>query len=424
MRLLLISLLAFAAGLGVLLARDDSSPAARRVERPVLTGTSSDIPALQRAVRAGRGDLRPALASAYLQRARETADPSFYGRAQGVLRTPRTPEALATAGELALARHDFRGALALGARAGTLGAPVRVDALVELGRYRAAERALQAMVDRKPNLSGYARVSYLRELHGDLAGAAAAMRLAVAAGGPAAENDAYVGALLGELERRRGRPAAARRAFERALVLDPGHPGAEAGLARLDAERAGDPRAGAPASDAAARRGLAAAIARLRPLVARLPLPEYVIALGEDELAAGRRATAKRHFALVAAEQRLLRAAGVDTDVELAIFEADHGDPRRAVALARRGRRAAPSTRAADALGWALTRAGHPRAGYRWARRALRLGSVDPLWRARAGLSAIAAGHRAEGEEHLRIALAHGLDGWPWQAERAKRALR
>ena len=92
---------------------------------------------------------------------------------------------------------------------GVFGAPIRVDALVELGRYDEAERELQAMIDRKPNLAAYARVSYLRELRGDLDGAAKAMRFAAAAGGPAAENRAYVLALLGELERRRGRPDAA-----------------------------------------------------------------------------------------------------------------------------------------------------------------------------------------------------------------------
>ena len=51
-----------------------------------------------------------------------------------------------------------------------------VDAYVELGRYGAAERALQAMVDRKPEFAGFTRVSYLRELHGDLPGALAALR--------------------------------------------------------------------------------------------------------------------------------------------------------------------------------------------------------------------------------------------------------
>jgi tetratricopeptide (TPR) repeat protein len=403
MRLLLITLLAFAAGLGVFIARGDDDVPAKAVARPVLTGTSSDIPNLQKAVQQGRADLRPALAEAYLQRARETADPSFYTRAEGVLGQPRTQDAFATAGELALARHDFSGALRLGERSGAVGAPVRVDALVELGRYDEATAELQAMIDRRPNLSGYARVSYLRELNGDLTGAAQAMQLAVDAGGPAVENRAYVLALLGELERRRGHDTAARRAFEGALALIPGHAASEAGLARLE--------------------GYERAIARLRRVVDKLPLPEYVIALGEVELAAGKTAAARRDLALVGAEERLLKAAGVDTDVELAVFEADHGDPRRAVVLARRGWEAAPSVRAADALGWALTRAGQPREGLQWAHRALRLGAVDPLWRAHAGLSALAAGRTAEGKRQLRIALAHGLDGYPWQAQRVRRAL-
>jgi tetratricopeptide (TPR) repeat protein len=245
------------------------------------------------------------------------------------------------------------------------------------------------------------------------------MRLAVAAGGPAPENTAYVSALLGELERRRGRTGAARRAFERALASVPRFAPAEAGLARLDAERAVWRSVGGRSP-----RALRASIARLRGVVARLPLPEYVVALGETELAAGRTAAGRRDLALVTVEQRLQRAAGVDIDVELAVFEADHGSPRRAVTLARRAWNAAPSVRAADALGWALTRSGDPDAGLRWARRALRLGSLDPVWRAHAGLSALAAGRRSEGRRQLRSALAHGLDGFPWQAQRARRALR
>ena len=160
----------------------------------------------------------------------------------------------------------------------------------------------------------------------------------------------------------------------------------------------------------------------MRRVVERLPLPEYVIALGETELAAG--GPGRRTLALVSAEQRLQRAAGVDVDAELAVFEADHGSPARSVVLARRAWAAAPSVRAADALGWALTRSGNPSQGLVWARRALRLGSLDPLWRAHAGLAALAAGRSDEGRRQLRIAFAHGLDGYPWQARRARRALR
>jgi tetratricopeptide (TPR) repeat protein len=286
---------------------------------------------------------------------------------------------------------------------------VLVDADVELGRYGPAARELQRMVDMKPNLAAYARISYLRELHGDLVGAASAMRLAVAAGGPAQENVAFASAQLGELERQLGHPTAARQAFARALAAVPGHPAAEQGLARLDDQ---------------ARAVSAGSISRRRAIVDRLPLPEYVIGLGEAELAAGRTAAGRRDLALVGAEETLLRAAGVNTDTELAVYEADHGDRQRAVTLARRAWAQSPSVRAADALGWALTQAGDAQAGVQWAHRALRLGSLDPLFRMHAGLSAVAAGQRAEGRRQLAAAFAHGLDGWPWQAQRAREALR
>jgi tetratricopeptide (TPR) repeat protein len=298
---------------------------------------------------------------------------------------------------------------------------VLVDALVELGRYRAAERTLQRLVDLKPNLAAYARVSYMRELYGDLPGAVEAMERAAAAGGPVPENVAYVQTLLGGLELERGRRVAARRAFAAALAAVPGYVQAEAGRARL----------------AAASGDLRGAIARWRRVVERRPLPEYAIALGEAELAAGRRAAGRRDLGLVRAERALLAAAGVNTDVELAIFEADHGDRARAVTLARAAWEQAPSVRSADALGWALTRAGRPRAGLRWARRALRLGSLDPTFRYHAGMAALAAagdgrpagagdgrrGRLGYGRRQLRLALAHGLGAHPFHANRAREAL-
>ena len=107
------------------------------------------------------------------------------------------------------------------------------------------------------------------------------------------------------------------------------------------------------------------------------------------------------------------------------MFEADHGSPRRALALARRAWRAAPGLRAADALGWALTRAGRPAAGLRWARPRAALGSRDPIFRYHAGIAALAAGPSGGGRARTcGCALAHGLAGWPWQAAQARAALR
>ncbi|MGH2941503.1 MAG: hypothetical protein ACRDLN_01820, partial [Solirubrobacteraceae bacterium] len=285
---------------------------------------------------------------------------------------------------------------------------VLVDAQVELGRYEQAGRSLQRMIDLRPNLASYARVSYFRELHGDLAGAARAMRLAVSAGGGVAENVAYVQTLLGDLEAMRGHTGAARRAYEAALAGVAGYAPALVGRAQLDAATGRVDRA----------------IGAYEDIVRRRPLPPYVIALGEIQQAAGRRADARETFALVDAERRLLDANGVNTDVEIALFEADHGDRRRAVEVARRAWRGAPSVRSADAVSWTLTRSGHAGEGLAWARRALRLGSRDPLILTRAGLSARAAGHGREARRYLRRALqANARFSVVW-APRARKALR
>jgi tetratricopeptide (TPR) repeat protein len=423
---LLVAAIAFAATVAVLTlagSRHSNSPSlAAQPDYVPATSQSTDarIRSLQSAVKAQPSEPRgyAELAQAYLQKVRETGDASFYTRAGAVLKTalrldPRSADATVVAGTLALARHDFTGALELGRRARTLApelaAPygVVVDALIELGRYDQAERALQRWVDIKPALASYARVSYWRELHGDLAGAAAALQAAISAGGDVAENGAYVQTLLGNLELQRGRVQAADLAYRAALARFGGYVPAQAGLARVDAVR-GD---------------LAGAIRRYRPVVARLPLPEYVVGLGETELAAGRTSAARRDLALVGAEERLLKAAGVDTDVDLAVFEASHGSPARAVDLARRALAAAPSVRSADALGWALTRAGRPGKGLRHAQDALRLGSRDPMFLYHAAVAARGAGRNALAKKWLQRALADNPRFSPLYAPKAKRML-
>jgi len=173
----------------------------------------------------------------------------------------------------------------------------------------------------------------------------------------------------------------------------------------------------------APRGDLAGAVHRLRRDVARLPLPEYVVALGETELAMGRTAAAHRDLSLVGAEERLLAANGVNTDVDLALFEAQHGSPARGVVLARRAWAQAPSVRSADALGWALTRAGRPAAGLAWARRALRLGSADPMFEFHAGMAARAVGRPALARRWLTEALSRNPRFSPLFAPQARRAL-
>jgi hypothetical protein len=106
------------------------------------------------------------------------------------------------------------------------------------------------------------------------------------------------------------------------------------------------------------------------------------------------------------------------------LFEANHGSPARAVALARRAWAEAPSVRSADALGWALTSARRPAQGLRWARRALVLGSRDPLFLYHAGMSAKAAGRAAVARAYLSESLALNPRFSPLYAPRAERALK
>ena len=44
------------------------------------------------------------------------------------------------------------------------------DALVELGRYRAAFQAFDTMASKQPSLASYARIAHARELVGDVPG--------------------------------------------------------------------------------------------------------------------------------------------------------------------------------------------------------------------------------------------------------------
>jgi tetratricopeptide (TPR) repeat protein len=355
----------------------------------------------------------------YLQRVRETGDPALYDKAEGAFREALRADsenftATSGLGSLALARHEFRGALELGERARRINAEIPrnfgviADAQIELGRYSAAAETLQRWVDLKPELSSYARVSYFRELHGDLGGALAAMRLAVSSGGDSSENFSYVETLVGNLQFTRGSYGAAESAYRRVLAAAHGYAPAIAGLARVEAGRG----------------ELDSAIRRYREVVRVLPLPEYVIALGETEQAAGRTAAARRDFALLDAQTRLLRAGGVNTDVDLALFEADHGSPSRAVALARGAWRDAPSVRSADAYSWALSQAGNDERALALSEEAMRLGSRDPSFLYHAGEIARRAGRPDEAKTLLQSLLAQSPRFSALHAPRARAVLR
>lgn len=356
---------------------------ARLVEQLSAGSSRSVVRRLERAV-ATRPDARSLalLGLGYQQLSRETADATWLARSDEALRRALAADgsdevALAGLAQLAVTRHRFRSALPFARRAlaldprnaialGALG-----DALVALGRHPRAFHAYDRLAALGPSVGAYARVATARLLLGRRDAALDAMELALEAGSAIPEQEAWALARYGTLLIAAGRLREAEAVFRRSLELAPGYVHARAGLARV----------------AAARGRFDEAAARLRGVVARLPLPEYAILLGDALARAGRLEEARRAYGLVRTLQRLLEANGVRTDLQTALFDLDRG-VRRAAALerARAAYGAAPGLAAADAVAWGLYRSGSCREARAWSRRALALGTEDGLFLFHRGL--------------------------------------
>jgi tetratricopeptide (TPR) repeat protein len=342
------------------------------------------------------------LGLAYLQIARETGDPSYLAKAEGVLEkaldlNPEDYTSLSALGSLALARHAFHEALDWGEQARNINPDrayaygVMVDAQVELGLYEQAVDTLQQMVDLRPDMSSYSRVSYLRELHGDVEGAVEMMQWAVEGGSPGSENTAWTRTQLGNLYFNSGRVKEAENEYLRTLHDRPDYVYALAGLASVRA----------------AQGQAEEAITLLERAIAIMPLPEFLIHLEDLYRFTGQEEAARRQGELLAAIQQLYRSSGVDLDLEIALYNADHDlNLEETVEQARQAYERRPSVYAADVLAWALYKTGRYREAQTYSQEALRLGSRDALKLFHAGMIHFQLGERAQAREYLEQALA------------------
>lgn len=370
------------------------------------TSASTDklIQSLQERLRANPNDWQSysQLGLAYLQKARETGDPTYYLKTEEALDKALSFQAddyasIGAKGALALARHDFSAALEWGEKARqinpdrTYAYGVIADAQVELGRYAEAIETLQTMVDLRPDMSSYSRISYIRELHGDLEGARELMQLAVDSGTPNAESTAWVRTQLANLYFNSGDLEQAELAYQLSLQNRPDYVYALAGLGRVRA----------------AQGNMEDAIKLLKQAVRIMPLPEFVITLGDLYQAAGQQEAADQQYQLVAAIETLHRANGVDMDMEIALFNADHDkNMTETVALARKAYANRPSIHGADALAWALYKTGNYEEARTYAVEALKLGTKDSLKLFHAGMIALELGDKEQARQYLEEALA------------------
>ncbi|MFE1341932.1 tetratricopeptide repeat protein [Streptomyces sp. NPDC058733] len=303
------------------------------------------------------------LGAAYVERGRRTADAAgAFPKAERALRTSLSvrgrgnAEALEGLAVLANAREDFRAArgyaedaLRAQPKRWTAYGPL-IDACTGLGDYKAAGRALDRLTALHSGPAVRARAAGVYRDRGWREDAAAALADAAAAAQGPAERAAYL-ERAGQLAFERGEPEAALRHFREAVRLDPDQRAAQAGQGRA----------------LAALGRTSEALSAYRVALERQPLPQYALELGELYESLGLTQAARVQYELLCERVRRDAAGGVDGSLVLGRLEAGHGDPAEAVRLLRGAWQRRPGIEVADALGWALHRAGQDAEALRYA---------------------------------------------------------
>ncbi len=173
------------------------------------------------------------LAVAYIRSARETGDFSLNTKADiAVKRALEIDENNFEANKinvsLLLTFHKFTEALEVGTNlqqkypTDSFFYGVLTDANVELGNYDEAVKNVQKMVDLRPDMASYSRVSHVRSLHGDTEGAIEAMTKAARIADPAdKEAQAWCLVRLGEEYFKIGEYEKSEMRFDEALNIFP-----------------------------------------------------------------------------------------------------------------------------------------------------------------------------------------------------------
>ncbi|MBD2767294.1 tetratricopeptide repeat protein [Hymenobacter sp. BT664] len=352
------------------------------------------------------------LAQAYMQEGRVTGDHPYYdGAAMQLLEEvlqaePENFEALCCKAALCLTQHHFAQGLGLAEQARQLNPNsgfvygLLTDANVEMGHYDKAIEMADRMNALRPDLPAYARVSYLREIHGNMPGAIKAMEMATKAGYIGLEQTEWTRVALGHLYEVSGDTARARRHYLMAVAARPGYAYALAGLGRM----------------AAVRQDYATAIRFYQQ--ARVTVKDYAFA---DELTDLYRLNGQPEEAKKMAEESIAMLAsaakeadsneqlGHYADRELAYAylktnELDKALEHAKIEYARRP----DNIDVNETMAWVLYRRGEFAEAQKYMQVARRTGSQNPVLLGRAGLILSKLGKKTEGqaliEKSLKIA--------------------
>ena len=361
------------------------------------------------------------LGSAYVEWGRRSADAAYYARAEKALRrslAARPGErgneaAWVGLASLAVARHDYLAAKKWGESVRTRqpsnwsAYPVLIDAYNGLGEYKAAATATQKFAKLRKGVPALVLTAQMYRNQGWREDALATAQEAADRAVTPTEKAATL-RRLGDLAWERGEPGEAVAQYEAALRLDKGLLDARAGRARalvaLDRTDEG--------------------LADYQAAIAKLPRPEYVLELGELYESLGLDGDARIQFRKLRAMLAQAKADGVNESVLLARYEADHGNPDAAVKVLRAEWDGMHRSAAvADALGWALHRAGRSEEAVEYAQRAEDTGVRDASYAYHLGMIQSALSREGSARRHLEEALRTNPAFSPLAAPLAKHAL-
>lgn len=357
------------------------------------------------------------LAVVYIHRARETGDFSLNSKAEAAVNRALEIkkddyEAQKIKASLLLTFHKFQEALEFGTQLQKQSPKdffiygVLTDANVELGNYTEAVDAVQQMVDLRPNMESYARVSYVRSLHGDADGAIDAMNMAARIADPMdKEARAWCLVHLGDEYFKTGRFDEAEKQYDTALKIFPNYHFAVAGK--------GHARAAVSDYENAVKFYLQAQ--------EKVPLTDTVIALGDVYQKLGKTEDAQKQYELAAfIEQKL----GNIDQRRLALLWADHDTKLdEALDIATREHAARKDIFTADILAWCLYKKGQFEQAKTAMDEAMRLKTKDARFFYHSGMIEKGLGNKKAAEDFLQKALQTNPAFDVLQAENARQAL-
>ena len=378
------------------------------------------------------------LGVAYIQKARETGDVTYYNLAAKALEKSlalesKAPEAAPPSKHLATvyyAEHRFAEALALAQKALALNprdvTPYALigDAHCEMGDYQQAWADYAHLTSsQNPQstaalaLSGTQYLDQSREsvkslLTGDTMAAIQHMQAAVKTSidsGMASESIAWSQFSLGDAYLQLGDFASAKAAYNDALQTYPNYHRALAGLAKVSA----------------AEGHLPESIELYKQAIGVIPLPAYIAALGDVYTKAGNSIEAKKNYDLVEYIARLNAFNQTVYNRELAMFYADHDiHLPEALALARKEFEVRHDIYTWDVLAWTLYKNAQPQEAAAAIKEALHLDTRDPLLLFHAGMIYDRLGEKAKAQDYLRRSIDLNPQFHLFYAELAKTTLQ